>query len=165
MDYICKIATKEEVEAMFDFHIANSNKKENWIKWKALEVDDMVNNRTINYHGVLDGKTICEATAAIDNKNIQNSEGLIDDKTSYLMAFRTLPEYRGKGYFSILFNFMLNDLKSRGYERVTLGVEPQELINKKIYSHYGFNEFIKTGIEVEPDGNKIEVEYYSKSLL
>lgn len=38
--------------------------------------------------------------------------------------------------------FMLNDLKQRGIVRVTLGVEPAEETNKKIYAHYGFNEYI-----------------------
>ena len=41
---------------------------------------------------------------------------------------------------------MINDLKQRGYKKVTLGVEPTELENKQIYFHYGFNEHIKDDI-------------------
>ena len=163
--YICKIATLEEVASMFDFYIENDvEERENWLKWKEEALDNIRNNRTINYHGVLNGKIISEATAAIDGENIQNSKDLIDEKTAYLLAFRTLPEYRNKGYFSQLFKFMINDLISRGYEKVTIGVEPKEINNKKIYKHYGFLEHIKDGQEKYPDGTIIDIEYYGKKL-
>lgn len=31
---------------------------------------------------------------------IQNCDGLVDEKTVYLFAFRTVEKYQGKGYFS-----------------------------------------------------------------
>ena len=49
------------------------------------------------------------------------------------MAFRTIEDYQGKGYFSKLFKYMIDDLKNKGYKRVTLGVEPEETKNKKRY--------------------------------
>lgn len=164
-DFSCKIASIDEVSEMFDFYILNDvDERENWIKWKEHALDNMRNNTTINYHGILNGKVISEATAAINKKNIQNADGLIDETTAYLLAFRTLPEYRGKGYFSKLFKFMLDDLKARGYKKVTIGVEPTEIKNKEIYSHYGFNEHIKDAQELFPDGTSIDVEYYGKTL-
>ena len=116
------------------------------------------------YYGILDGQIISEATAILDGTIAQNSAGLVDEKTVYLSAFRTITEYQGKGYFSKLFWFMLDDLKSRGYEKVTLGVEPAEVENKEIYFHYGFTEHIKNGVETYPDGTRIDVEYYGKIL-
>ena len=164
-NYKCKIASIDEVASMFDFYIENDlDEKENWIKWKETALDNMKNNRTINYHGLLDGKIICEATAAIDSKNVQNSDGLVSDNVAYLLAFRTLPEYRSMGYFSKLFYYMINDLKQRGYKKVTLGVDPGENNNKEIYMHYGFTEHIKDGYEVYPDGTKTFIEYYGKDL-
>ena len=59
---------------------------------------------------------------------------------------------------------MINDLISRGYEKVTLGVEPEEEKNKTIYFKYGFTEHIKDAKEVYPDGTTIDVEYYGKKL-
>ena len=165
MGYICRIASLEDVSKMMDFYIENDiNDRENWIKWKENALDNIKNNRTINYHGLLNGKVICEATAAINGQLIQNSEGLINEDTAYLLAFRTLPEYRDKGYFSKLFNFMINDLKARGYKNVTIGVEPDELRNKEIYKHYGFTEHLKNAKETNPDGTAITVEYYRKEL-
>ena len=46
---------------------------------------------------------------------------------------------------------MINDLKEKGYTKAIVGVEPKELINKEIYNHYGFTEYIKTSSELYPD--------------
>lgn len=42
---------------------------------------------------------------------------------------------------------MIEDLKSRGYEKVTLGVKHEEEKNKAIYNKYGFTEHIKDAQE------------------
>ena len=124
----------------------------------------MIQGKSLPYYGVLDGQIISEGTAILDGSIAQNSAGLVDTKTAYLSAFHTIPEYQGKGYFSKLFLYMLEDLKNRGYEKVTLGVELQETENKAIYFHFGFTEHIKNGVEAYPDGTKIDVEYYGKNL-
>ena len=80
------------------------------------------------------------------------------------MAFRTIDEYQGKGYFSKLFNYMVNDLKSKGYKRLTIGVEPTETKNKAIYFKWGFTNFVRKSQEKYPNGSIIDVEYYYKDL-
>lgn len=59
---------------------------------------------------------------------------------------------------------MIDDLKNRGYKKFTLGVEPTETKNIKIYQYLGFNEFIKSGKETYPDGTVIDVDYYEMEL-
>lgn len=163
--YICKIASQEEMNTKWDYEIAHAvDDKENWVIWKKSSIEHMLEGKALPYYGILDGQIISEATAILDGSIAQNSDGLVDEKTAYLSAFRTIPEYQGKGYFSKLFWFMLEDLKSRGYEKVTLGVEPEEVENKKIYFHYGFTEHMKNGVETYPDGTQIDVEYYGKYL-
>lgn len=165
-NYICKIATLDEMNTKWDYEIAHADEdRDNWILWKKSNTRHMLEGKSLPYYGILDGQIISEATAILDGSIAQNSEGLVDEKTAYLSAFRTIPEYQGKGYFSKLFLFMLADLKSRGYEKVTLGVEPEELENKQIYTHYGFTEHIKNGVEIYPDGTQIDVEYYGKRLV
>ena len=165
-NYICKIATLEEMNTKWDYEIACADEdKSNWIIWKKSSMEHVQEGKSLPYYGILDGQIISEATAILDGSIAQNSEGLVDGKIAYLSAFRTIPEYQGKGYFSKLFNFMLEDLKKRGYEKVTLGVEPGELENKQIYTHYGFTEHIKNGVETYPDGTQIDVEYYGKKLV
>ena len=114
--------------------------------------------------GLLNSKIICEATAILASNIIQNSKDLVGNGAIYLSGFRTNKEYRGKGYFSKLFKYMINDLKEKGYTKAIVGVEPKELINKEIYNHYGFTEYIKTSSELYPNGTKIEVEYYGKVM-
>lgn len=101
----------------------------------------------------------------LDKGIVQNSDELVNEKTAYLCAFRTIEKYQGKGYFSKLFKFMIDDLKSKGYEKVTLGVEPSETKNLKMYKHLGFNEIIRSAQETYPDGTVIDVNYYGKSLI
>lgn len=162
--YICKIASLEEMNEKWDYEIEHASDKNNWIVWKNEHIERFKNGYIIPYYGILDGKIICECTATINNTFVQNSEGLIDEETAYLAAFRTIEEYQGKGYFSKLFKYMISDLKKRGYKRVTLGVEPEELKNKAIYTKYGFTKFIKSCNEYYPDGTQIQVEYYAKDL-
>lgn len=163
--YYCKIATLNDIVKKYDYEIEKAvDDKNNWIVWKENAIEKYNKGLSITYMGVLDDNIICECSAAISKDIVQNSDGLVDDKTAYLYAFRTVDEYQGKGYFSILFKYMINDLISRGYEKVTLGVEPEEEKNKAIYMKYGFTEHIKDAQEVYPDGTKIDVEYYAKSL-
>ena len=164
-NYVCKIATVDEMNTKWDYEIDHATKgKNNWIIWKKENLERFQNGFIIPYYGVLDGKIICECTAAIHSSVVQNADRLVDEKTAYLTAFRTIPEYQGKGYFSKLFKYMMEDLKNREYEKVTLGVEPKETKNKEIYFKYGFKEHIKNAKEIYPDGTIIDVEYYGKKL-
>lgn len=106
----------------------------------------------------------CEATATINPEAVQNGKELAGNQTVYLSAFRTIEAYQGKGYFSKLMKFMIEDLRLRGYTRATLGVESDEEKNKSIYAHYGFTEYIKSAAETYSDGTVINVEYYGKYI-
>lgn len=165
MNYVCKIASLEEMNTKWDYEIDNAtDDKYNWTVWKKENISRFKKKYIIPYYGLLNGKIICECTAIINPKIVQNSDGLVDKETAYLTAFRTIEEYQGQGYFSKLFKYMIDDLEKRGYKRVTLGVEPEELKNKTIYKKYGFTNYIKTCKETYPDGTEIEVEYYSKTI-
>ncbi len=169
-EYICKVATIEEMEQNWNYLVEIHKDNNAWKIWKEKAIKDMQNRNTIVYYGILNGIVISEATAFISNENVQNSDGLVNDNTAYLSAFRTREEYQGKKYFSKLYNFMEKDLKRRGYSKLTLGVEPCETTNIKIYFNYGFTDYIKTAYEVYPAKNeneeqeKILVNYYSKDL-
>lgn len=163
--YICKIATIEEMNKKWDYEISiATHNKENWITWKKDSIERFEKGLIIPYYGLLNGEIICECTAEIDSSIVQNAENLVDEQTAYLSAFRTNKEYQGQGYFSRLFKFMIEDLKKRGYKKVTLGVEPTEEKNKMIYNKYGFTKHIKNAKEIYPDGTAIDVEYYGKVL-
>ncbi len=162
-NYICKIPSPEEMNRKWDYEIEhNPDDRENWIIWKKTNIGRFQKGDIIPYYGILDGLIICEATAMLNPEAVQNSAGLVGDGTVYLSAFRTVESYHGQGYFSVLMQFMLDDLRRRGFTKATLGVEPSEEKNKQIYAHYGFTEYIKSATEAYPDGTVIDVEYYGK---
>jgi len=164
-NYVCKIATIDEMDKKWNYEIDRAtDDKENWIIWKKENIKRFQKRQIIPYYGLLNDKIICECTAILDSSIVQNSDNLVNKETAYLSAFRTNKEYQGQGYFSILFKYMIADLKSRGYKKVTLGVEPNEEKNKAIYQKYGFIEHIKDSKETYPDGTIIDVEYYGKEL-
>ncbi len=164
-NYICKIPNIDEMNIKWDYEINHSGEdRNNWIVWKKNNIKNFKKGYIVPYYGILEGIIICEATAIINPKVVQNSDGLVGEDIAYLSAFRMIPEFQGQGYFSILFRYMVSDLKKKGYLKLTLGVEPGEVKNKQIYNHYGFTEYIKTGYEIYPDGTVIEVEYYLKYI-
>lgn len=166
MSYICKIASISDMNKKWDYEIEHaSSNKENWIYWKKESIQNKKDKKQIPYYGILDGKIICEATASIDSSVVQNKDGLVSSNIAYLTGFRTIKEYQGQGYFSKLFWYMINDLKGRGYQAVTLGVEPDEVRNMMIYFHYGFLEYVKSGMEFYPNGTGVFVLYYKKTLM
>jgi len=163
--FICKIASLQEMNRKWDYEITQNGKnKENWIVWKNQNLESYKQGHIIPYYGILGSNIICEATAMLHPKIVQNSSGLVGSHTVYLSAFRTNDKFQGKGYFSKLFHFMIDDLRHRGFTKATLGVEPSEEKNKGIYTHYEFTEYIKSCKEYYPDGTIIDVEYYGKTL-
>lgn len=124
---ICKIASLQEMNIKWEYEIAQSGKdKENWIIWKKQNIEKYKQGYIIPYYGILEGNIICEATAMLHPKVVQNSAGLVDGHTVYLSAFRTIDRFQGKGYFSKLFHFMIDDLWHKEFTKATLGVEPNK---------------------------------------
>ena len=165
MEFICRIPTIEEVNERWQFLLeSNEEDRVNWEHWRREALYNFAKGSFIIYYGFLDGKIICEATAIVNREAEKNTKYLIGEKRAYLSAFRTDEEYRGQGYFSKLFKYMISDLKEKGYEEVTLGVEPTELKNLAIYNHYGFNEYVESEDDVYPNGEVVHVDYYMKKL-
>ena len=65
-NYICKIASPEEMERKWDYEIALHSEKGNWITWKGEAIEGARAGRSIPYYGILDGTIICEATAVLN---------------------------------------------------------------------------------------------------
>ncbi|MBO2515973.1 MAG: hypothetical protein CW338_01675 [Clostridiales bacterium] len=159
-----RVPSLSEMERNWDALIAADPEDGNWVIWKDEAIRAFREGREIPFYGFLGDEIICEATARLVHNPEGDYELLIDDHTAYLKAFRTKEAYRGKGYFSGLMAFMTEELKRRGYTAATLGVEPKELNNRRMYFHFGFTEYLSDGHAVYPDGTQIDVEYYRKQL-
>lgn len=165
-NFTCKIAPLSDIEKRWDTLIKNHPYNPNWSIWKNSTIINNQNNYRISYYGYLDGVIISEATAIISplDNVILNSEKLTSKDMAYLTAFRTDFKYRNQGYFSKLYRYMEEDLKSMGFTKLSLGVEPQEVKNIQIYFKYGFTNYIKTATETYPNSETITVNYYYKEI-
>lgn len=174
MDYICKVATREELIRRWEYLIKTNPGDTRWIGFRENALRNYDENSTISYLGFLKGEIICEATAYIQESaflgDIREPSGLLSDSMSYLAAFRTNPEHEGKGYFRRLYDFVEKDLRQRGYTELSLGVGPEAIRNMEIYFHLGFREYIKTVIQYEPSGENPSVQeedvilFYKKKI-
>lgn len=153
-NFICKVATREELLKRWEYLINIHQGNNDWIRYKENAIRNFDDGSTISYLGLLNDEIICEATAYIKESafegDISEPSGLLNNNMAYLAAFRTNKEYEGKGYFGKLYSFMESDLKQRGYSELSLGVGPEAVRNIEIYFHLGFREYIKTLIEHEP---------------
>lgn len=173
-NFICKIASREELLRRWDYLIKIHPGNNTWVEFKEKALRHYDEESTISYLGFLDDVIICEATAYIKDSafigDISETSGLLSDNMAYLAAFRTNKEYEGKGYFGRLYKFIENDLKERGYTELSLGVGPEADRNIEIYFHLGFREYIKTVVEYEPSKNdplqKVEdvILFYKKKI-
>lgn len=164
-EYICKVGQINEVETRWDELIRRHPNEENWKTWKDNYIKGVKEGVRLCYYGIYNGTIVCEATAILNGENIvQNKEVIVLNEMAYLTGFRADDEVRGKGFFSKLYKFMEKDLKSRGYKRLSLGVEPTEIYNKAVYTRWGYTNFINKETEVFPDGEEIIVEYYYKNI-
>ncbi len=171
-ELICKIATRDEIIKRWDDLISRHPGDDSWKGYKKHTLEYFDNKTMIQYFGFLNDKIICEFCAHIDKDctYIKDARDLITEDMAYLNAFRCDKEYEGKGYFSKLYNFMITDLKNRGFKKASLGVEPCEIRNIQIYFHLGFTNYVKTDIDEylpEHEGDetiKVYVNYYFKEL-
>ena len=173
-NYICKIATKEELLKRWDYLLTIHPGNNSWCVYKQNAIRNFEEGNTISYLGFLNNEIICELTAYIKNEafigDISDPSGLLTESMAYLAAFRTNKEYEGKGYFSKLYKFAENDLKERGYTELSLGVGPEAVRNIEIYFHYGFREYIRTTVEHEPPKDEFSVpeddfvNFYKKKI-
>ena len=141
-NFICKVATREELLKRWEYLINIHQGNNDWIRYKENAIRNFDDGSTISYLGLLNDEIICEATAYIKESafegDISEPSGLLNNNMAYLAAFRTNKEYEGKGYFGKLYSFMESDLKQRGYSELSLGVGPEAVRNIEIYFHLGF---------------------------
>lgn len=147
-NYVCKVADRDELIRRWKYLVEIHPVNNIWEKFKDNALNNFDNDNTISYVGILNGEIICELTAYIKEEafidDIDDCEDLLSEDRCYLAAFRTNKEHEGNGYFSLLFDYVVEDLKSRGYKELSLGVSPEEVRNMEIYFHLGFRDYIKS---------------------
>lgn len=147
-NYVCKVADRDELIKRWKYLVEIHPVNNIWEKFRDNALNNFDNDNTISYVGILNDEIICELTAYVKEEafidDIDDYDDLLSEERCYLAAFRTNKEYQGNGYFSLLFDYVVEDLKSRGYKELSLGVSPEEVRNMEIYFHLGFRDYIKS---------------------
>lgn len=147
-NYVCKVADRDELIKRWKYLVEIHPVNNIWEKFRDNALNNFDNDNTISYVGILNDEIICELTAYVKEEafidDIADYDDLLSEERCYLAAFRTNKEYQGNGYFSLLFDYVVEDLKSRGYKELSLGVSPEEVRNMEIYFHLGFRDYIKS---------------------
>ena len=87
-----------------------------------------------------EGALIGELYAFLD---IEEDRDFADGSTAaYLCAFRVRKDFRGRGLGSRLMEAALDDLRERGFRRVTIGADGER--QEKLYRRLGFDFLVKT---------------------
>lgn len=169
-NYICKIADLNEMNTKWDYEISIHPGDISWSLYKTKFIESAKKGNRVSYYGILNGKIICEATAIFSKEDVEGLDEIFDGKTAYLCAFRTNKEEENKGYFGKLYRYMEQDLKSKGFNKLVLGVEPVEVRNIQIYFKMGFINYLKSDYEeyakrsADGESEKILVNYYYKNI-
>ena len=128
-----------------------------WIKYKSERLKELKNNETDTY--IIDNNGIFIGEITVNYKSHDLELETIANKRVYLQALRIDRQYQGHGFAQKLFEYIINDLKSKGYSEFTLGVEEDNYIAKHIYEKYGFNEAICKG-----NGKNFDLDQYTLYL-
>ena len=166
-NYICKIATLEEITDRWDYEASLHPQNLLYPFAKKEYVEEAAKGNRITYVGILNGNIICDATAVIKKEGILNEAGdiknIVNEKRVFLCGVRTNKEYENQKYFSRLYHFIEEDLRKKGYEEISLSVDITEKRNIEIYKHLGYTNLI--GTEIREGKNKsYTYNYYYKDI-
>jgi GNAT superfamily N-acetyltransferase len=87
-------------------------------------------------------------------KNLNDKDFADGTTTAYLCAFRIVKNMQGNGFGTELMNFVFKRLRELGFKYATIGVEPEEKANVRLYTRMGFTEKVKTQVEDPCDVNE-----------
>ena len=85
-NYICKIATLEEMEQNWNYLIEIHPNNNAWKIYKEEAIKNMKEKNTIVYYGILNGTIISEATAFVSNTDDTNA--LVNTKSKFAIGWK-----------------------------------------------------------------------------
>jgi len=162
MEYVCRPATMEDLERIWEKNIRHNPGDERWASWRE---EYMSYNRTgmaLTYVVVCDGEPVGEGTLLFSPEcgAIAGRTMLADGmQVANINALRIEKAHEGQGHISAMVRLMEAEAARRGYRRLTIGVEEKEERNQAIYRHWGYERLVLTEVE---DGET--VYYFEKDL-
>jgi len=160
--YSHRIATRDDLEVLWNRNIAENAGDPRWLRWKKEFIENNASGRIKTFVVLFNDVPVGEGTLLLtaDHPAIRGQTRLADGKnTVNINALRILKEHEGKGQISALVRMMEDWARGQGYKTITIGAEAAESRNLAIYLHWGYTDFISH----EMDGDQLVV-YYGKTL-
>lgn len=131
--------------------IRSATKEEMLSLWGYKDVNTASPTAIFFHNNISSGNTIFWTVEEDDEligelyvfKDLSDKDFADGTSTAYLCAFRVREDYRGQGIGSKLLEHVLDDIKSKGFSKATIGVSPDEERNLKLYKSFGFNNKVK----------------------
>lgn len=141
-----RIATEKELENWWDGKIEQNPNDNSYRVWKdAFVKGNKIGERKTFF--VFDhGKYIGQGTIVLKGQD----KDMIGSGRAEIIKLEIIPEQRGKGVATKIYNEIKDFAKQNGIDTLTIGVEPCEIKNMQIYFHWGFTDFIKVTTEEYP---------------
>ena len=160
---IKKASTKEIVDFISTTKTIAEDAKD-YFKKKFL--DGLENKSKIIY--ISDEKNSDLLVAIINQEDYDNSFGLIDSTTAYLIYISHDENNINEQKFKELLEYAEQDLKKNGFKNLTIGVDISNAYDLKIIFHHGFLNFVKYSFRPLKDQNDYKnnalVAYYQKTF-
>lgn len=151
-------ATLEDLETLWNRHIAENPKDDRYLRWKRDFIERNRLDQAATFVVVRDGEPVGEVTLAHHQNGTRSL--LADGKsTGYIQALRIRKEYEGQGHVSRLMRALEAYARELGYSTLTIGVEATETRTLGMYLHWGYDQFLMS----EMDDGEL-VLFYAKDL-
>lgn len=141
------ISDKDKLDYLIKNVINNLERKEFFIPFDSVKLNNMFNEDKIIVYGAYDNDILVGmATLYIDNSYFNNLLEIINiesDKIAELGGYLVLSDYRNKGIMKHLQNLLIEEAKKLNYEYIILTVHPENIPSNKVVSKIGA-EIVKT---------------------
>jgi GNAT superfamily N-acetyltransferase len=122
-----------------------------WQQVAQKEYIKGIEEGTQEFWVIENGKEILGEFHVFWNKNSDPEQA--DGKSrAYLSAFRVHPDHRGKGLGTKLMERVIERIKEKAFNEVTIGAYKHDLEIQKLYEKWGFTEFVKEAVDVFTEG-------------
>ena len=145
-----RIATKADLERIWDRNIAENPDDIRWVAWKEKYIAYNQEKKAVTFVILYDETPIGEGTLLLHPSCSATHENtaLADGKTvANVNALRIQKQFEGQGHISKIIALMETYARQHSIQILTIGVEAKETRNLAIYLHWGFDSFIEHTIE------------------
>ena len=157
-----RLATLQDLEAIWNKNIADNPEDNRWVHWKEEYIRYNRNGMAQTYVVVCEEEPVGECTLILSPEcnAVRGRLELADgENVANINALRIDAKFEGQGHISKLMACVEAAAKAQNIQALTIGVEAKETRNLGIYLHWGYDAFVLS--ETEDDEL---VLYYRKEI-